>query len=463
MSKSSKLSRQIAEIMQDNGVVAGDTGPRFNDLLSAAKRKNKTGRQPDPPRLMIRKRPDAAPVIVIRRYDLPDKTTGVVLRPGTDPVEAELVANIALKDYKEAANDAMLHEESSVDVSLKDIVDDWITRHASTTSTARTKLRQSDAQNLDGFFAEQCLGDIVWGSGLAYIDHRLEGVIDENKRRTLRGSAIVHLKMLRKAIEFFYANLSKQPDERRYLHIPTSEHKNSELFLGWDELKRILDACQGWEWDVDNCCRKPENTFEDDLAIVERYILLYFYGSRDINILPLQWGKNDDGGWIDAGAGIIYRSAPGSKETNKVAEPSHLIGTLKQKVLEWELEDQLLGTPYVIHDPDGEEITCMRRRFMRVLKKAGLEGVNKHVLKHTGVTLLTHAGLDINTLAVSFSTKAHTLQTEYKHLNFLWLKPKTSTSVDIDLTIEALERTSPKSTADWQARAALVRASRSKQ
>jgi hypothetical protein len=31
-------------------------------------------------------------------------------------------------------------------------------------------------------------------------------VVDENKRRTLRSSAIVHLKMLRKAIDFFYAN-----------------------------------------------------------------------------------------------------------------------------------------------------------------------------------------------------------------------------------------------------------------
>jgi hypothetical protein len=103
----------------------------------------------------------------------------------------------------------------------------------------------------------------------------------------------------------------------------------------------------------------------------------------------------------------------------------------------------------VLHDTTGGEITSMKSRFDEVKRRAGLSWMRAHDLKHTGVTLLTHAGLDIRVLATSMSTLAGTLEAEYEHLQFIWMKPKTTTSVDLDLSLAALEKTSPKSSEKW--------------
>ncbi|MBX9927246.1 MAG: hypothetical protein K2Y05_12885 [Hyphomicrobiaceae bacterium] len=467
MAKASPLSQQIMKVLQSEGK-AVTTGPALYDVLGAVKAAGKLGRPQSAPRLAVRSRfsrpglmEKNSHVLVIRDGNRPPVTTGIVIRPGMELCDIELAGKIALDDHMIKANDAFLEENSNVDVSVKTILNRWIDRHEGTASKMDTQRRRADRDSLLSFFVENRLGDLEYESGLAYIDHHIADAADAEKRRTMTNSAIKHLKMLRKAIDFFYESLSKKPDERRHFLIPKVKKQRSEIFLTWDQFNRLLKATQGWEWDSAQNCWKPDLMFEADLAIVERYLLIYFYsGTRDRTIVPLEWGVGLDAGSIDARKGIIYRSAPGADETNKRKEPSHLLGTLRKKVVEWEQADLILQTPYVIHDAAGEAIHSMTGRFERVCRKAGLEWVNKHVLKHTGTVLLSHAGLDLTSLAVAHNTKEQTLQDEYRHLQFLWVKARTSSQRNLKLDLDDLRKTSPESNDAWKARAARLAARR---
>jgi integrase len=459
MSRASKLSHQIMAVLQEKGE-AVETGPEFIEVLAAAKkRKDKKGRPVEGSRLVLVKKKSKSPVIKIREKGKADKTTGVIIRPGMDPVEAQLAAEVIHMDHRKDARRRLLGEVSDADVALKQIVDDWIVAHACEASEQTNTQRKRDAGHLEKGFACQRLGDVRYGSGLAYISYCIKGVEDEDKVRSLFNSAVSRLRMLRKAIDDFYCNLSEEPEFARYFYIPDKKKYRSELYMTADQLMRLLKAAQGWKYDPETGQWTEDP--DPDLLVVERYILIYFYsGTRNATILPLQWGINLEGGSIDAKAGIIYRSAPGADETNKRAEPAHLLGTLRQKVVEWEEADLQQGWSHVLHDTEGNEISSIKRRFNKVREKADLEWVSGHTCKHTGVTLMSHAGLDINTLAVSMCTTSWTLQNEYKHLHFLWLRPRTTVSVDVGLDLESLAKSSPPSNDAWKAKAARIAAAR---
>lgn len=463
MSKASPLTQQIMGILQKNGQGV-ETGPSFHNVIAAVKAPKKPGRPKMEARIDVRSRfsrpgltEKNSHVLIIRDGNRPPISTGIVLRPGMDYDEVKLAGDIALDDHNEKAKDRFLGENSSVDVSLRVIVDGWIDGHANTAGRRNTERRRANRDHLESFFEEGRLGDILHGSGLAYIDHHISGAEDPEKRRTMTNSAIVHLKMLKAGIDYFYNNLSKQPDERRFFFIPKNMNLRSEIFLTWDQVDRLLkSATLGLEWDAAANDWKPDPVFESDLVITERYLHAYLYtGTRDETIVPLEWGVGLGAGSIDARRGIIYRSAPGSEETSKRREPSHLLGTMKKKVIEWERDDMLLQTPYFLHDEAGEAIHNMTNRFQRVCRKAGLPWVNKHVLKHTGVVLLSHAGLDLTSLAISHCTTEKVLQTEYRHLQFLWVKARTGSQRNLKLDFEDLKKASPESNDAWKARAAL--------
>jgi integrase len=223
--------------------------------------------------------------------------------------------------------------------------------------------------------------------------------------------------------------------------------------LTFEQFSRLLRAAQGWSYDLDT--GKWAEDYEPDLEVVGKYSLLYFYhGGRDKTLLPLRWGIGFEGGCIDAANGRIYRRPPGAESTDKRAEPANLLGDLRGKVKEWERQDFKNGWIHVLHDASGGEITSMRSRFDRVKKKAGLEWMHPHDLKHTGVSLLSHAGLDISVIADAMSTRADTLRQEYEHLNFLWIAPRTTGSVRCNVSMKRLAKTSPPDSHGWTLRAA---------
>jgi hypothetical protein len=226
----------------------------------------------------------------------------------------------------------------------------------------------------------------------------------------------------------------------------------SDFSLPYDIFVRLVKAAQGWKWVASK--GDWEWDYDEDLIVVERYIWIYFYsGTRDDTILPLKWGIDHNTGSIDPATGIIYRKPYGQTRTNKRAEPAHMFEPLVEMVREWEKEDFGHGWVDVLHDMNGNPIEDMDDRFERVKAKAGVECCRAHDLKHTGVTWFLHAGIDINVLAIHFSTTVATLQTQYAHLQFLWLKSKT-TIAEPNLSLKMLEAVVPKSSESWKRRAA---------
>ncbi|MBR1133293.1 hypothetical protein [Bradyrhizobium iriomotense] len=452
MAKASKLARQLQRILREEGELPpGETGPNVINIVAAADRRAADGKKPqgrkfDPPRLVVVGR------TVKIRHAGKDKTTHIVVKAGMDARQIELAANAKLMDFKDELDAKDRGEVACEDTDLKPIVDKWIGDHAASASKSLNEARERFGRHLDKHFPVKRLGNVLWSSGNEYIKGLVEDVEDEDKRETLHNTAIERLNMLATAIEYYYASLTVQPDRRRTFEIPSKIKRKSGLSLTWDQLMRLLKAAEGWRWDPETGWIED---YDPDLVVVGRYALIYFYsGTRDKTILPLKWGTSSEGGCIDAAKGIIYRKPSGARKTHKRAEPAHLLGTLKEKVKEWEREDSAHGWDNVLHDTSGNEIANVKTRFDKVKAKAGLDWMRAHDLKHSGVSILTHAGLDINVLASAMSTTAETLRREYTHLDFLYLKPKKTTRRGLDLSLEALRKCSPPSREEWKKRAA---------
>jgi integrase len=69
---------------------------------------------------------------------------------------------------------------------------------------------------------------------------------------------------------------------------------------------------------------------------------------------------------------------------------------------------------YVIHD-NGARIKDIKKGFAAACKRAGLEGVKPHTLKHTATTWLMQAGVPFFEASGYLSTSVETLQKVYAH------------------------------------------------
>ncbi|KWV48397.1 hypothetical protein AS156_18110 [Bradyrhizobium macuxiense] len=411
-----------------------------------AERRSAVGRKPLPPRLTL-----VGDTINIR-YLGKDKTTEIILRPGMDVDEVMVAADIELDDFIAELNKQDELAIAPLDKPLFDINTEWIDAMEATTPDYTNRQRRRWAEDLKRGFDPVLLRNLKRRSGIDYINKMLAGIEDKDKRERVYNRCVLRLQMQARAIDDYYNNLHSADDVRRRTDIPLPIPRIFDYSLTYDQLVRLVKAAQGWKWVPGK--GDWEEDFDDDLVVVERYIWIYFYsGTRDETILPLEWGINFESGSIHAAKGIIYRKPYGAKRTNKRAEPAHLLAPLRDMARAWEKEDFEHGWVNVLHDVNGNPIDDMTSRFDAVKKKAGLEWCRVHDLKHTGVTWMLHAGLDINVLSSAMCTTVKTLMTQYAHLQFLWLKAK-ATSRAPDLSFKALEKVVPKSSEAWKLRAA---------
>ncbi|MBM7486104.1 MULTISPECIES: hypothetical protein [Bradyrhizobium] len=197
---------------------------------------------------------------------------------------------------------------------------------------------------------------------------------------------------------------------------------------------RLLRACRGRVFDaagrVIGCHRFPER-----YACVERFIWLYFYsGTRHGNLPELLWHWDPTAGHISTWLKRIMRQGQWSEVTTKRRGQSDFNGSLDDLAPKWEAADRekrreaksdVLYT-HVLHDENGEPLAEGRigDLFREVRELAGLKFVTPHMLKHSGVTTLTHAGMDRASISFAFSTHPDTLQKYYTHLNEEWSSPR---------------------------------------
>lgn len=129
-------------------------------------------------------------------------------------------------------------------------------------------------------------------------------------------------------------------------------------------------------------------------------------GARKEAILSLRWSQ------VDLEAGRIDFNPVGRRRTNKrrsrVPIPSRLLLHLKHA----RRRGHDLG--YVIHK-DGRPLKDIKKGFAGASRRAGLEDVSPHVLRHTCATWMMQSGLDMFTASRFLSMTMETLERTYAH------------------------------------------------
>lgn len=135
------------------------------------------------------------------------------------------------------------------------------------------------------------------------------------------------------------------------------------------------------------------------------FILIGLYtGRRKEAILSLRWPQ------VDLVNGVIdFRQAV---ETNKRRGRAKIPPRLLPHLRRARLRGTDLG--YVVHE-NGNRLKDVKKGFAAACKRAGIEGVSPHTLKHTAATWLMQAGVPLWQAAGFLSTTEETLQRVYAH------------------------------------------------
>jgi integrase len=137
------------------------------------------------------------------------------------------------------------------------------------------------------------------------------------------------------------------------------------------------------------------------------FILLGLYtGRRKEAILSLRWAQ------VDLEAGVIDFRKTGEIETNKKRGRAKIPPRLLPHLRRARLRGSDLG--YVVHD-NGVRIKDIKKGFAAACKRAGLEGVMPHTLKHTASTWLMQQGVPTWQASGFLATSEETLIRVYGH------------------------------------------------
>ena len=137
------------------------------------------------------------------------------------------------------------------------------------------------------------------------------------------------------------------------------------------------------------------------------FILIGLYtGSRKEAILTLRWSQ------VDLDAGRIDFNTPGARRTNKrrarIPIPAKLLGHLRRA------RKRGVELGFVINE-NGKRLGDVKRGFATACRKAGLEGVSPHVLRHSCATWLMQRGVPMWEAAGFLGMSRETLERVYGH------------------------------------------------
>jgi integrase len=133
------------------------------------------------------------------------------------------------------------------------------------------------------------------------------------------------------------------------------------------------------------------------------FILLGLYtGRRKEAILSLRWPQ------VNLGAGLIDFEVAGRQRTNKKRGKVPLLSHLKRA----RRRGSDLG--YVLHI-NGEPIGDIKKGFAAACRRAGIEGVTPHTLRHTAATWLMQKGVDLWQASDFLAMSEKTLVEVYGH------------------------------------------------
>lgn len=142
---------------------------------------------------------------------------------------------------------------------------------------------------------------------------------------------------------------------------------------------------------------------------VQRFIKIALYtGRRKTAITRLRWMPSLDSGWVDLDSGVIHFLGKAEAETKKRKGMVRMPITLHEEMKTWAQE----GSHVVSFK--STPIDRIDKAFRAAVKRAGLEDVTPHTLKHTAVTWAFMRGMTLEDATAYFATSRETLENVYR-------------------------------------------------
>lgn len=217
------------------------------------------------------------------------------------------------------------------------------------------------------------------------------------------------LETLRAAVNYFHKEYGLDP-------LPAftmpPKHSARERWLTRDEAARLLWAAMGWRKGKDGIVHRVAP--EQRTPHLARFILIGLYtGTRSGAILGLKWLPAIDSGWIDLDAGVMHRSGAGQRKTKKRQPPVKLPARLAAHLRRWKNSD---GPIRHVVNWNGAAVQSIKKAFRSARKNASLsDDVIPHTLRHTAVTWLMQAGVDVWQVAGFVGMTVEMIERTYGH------------------------------------------------
>jgi integrase len=238
---------------------------------------------------------------------------------------------------------------------------------------------------LTNFFEQNTVADITPQTCSRYVE----------QRGGSKGTSRRELGVLRAAINYAH----KCGRITRTVHVELPERPESrDRWLTREEAARLIRAA----------CTPQARLY------MPLYILISIYtGRRKEAVLSLRWPQ------VNLETGTIDFEIPGRQRTNKrrgtIRIPSRLFPHLKRA----RKRGSDLG--YVLHD-HGARIGDIKKGFAAACKRACLDSVSPHTLRHTAATWLMQGGADLWQASGFLAMSMETLQRVYGHHHPDWMK-----------------------------------------
>lgn len=186
----------------------------------------------------------------------------------------------------------------------------------------------------------------------------------------------------------------------------TTVRKVKGRFLTQAQLRRLLQAAES-----------SSNPFLPDIIR-----LMGSTGLRRSNVLTMQWS------WFDAARGTL--TVPDTDDKAKKGFVIHLAENVRNML---EQLQQNACSPWVFPNPaTGKPFHSCRSTWVTTCKKAGLEGLRMHDLRHTFATMMLDNGADIVDVQQAL---AHTqLKTTAVYLHLTEARKRTHANAAVNAT-----------------------------
>lgn len=248
-------------------------------------------------------------------------------------------------------------------VLISDVLNEYIEKHAS--GRKRADLIAIASVRLNEFFAHKYVSAISQSACNDYVAWRTS---QTNPRATLNPTKRIKPATARRELVVLAAALawcwkSGQLDRLVPVELPPQAEPR-ERHLTQAEAVRLLAGALGFYRTKAGKWRRVPTKINRHVA---RFILLGLYtGTRHDAMLRLQWEPNQDGGWIDLEAGVLYRRPAGAVETAKRRPPIPIPARLMLHMPRWKKLTQRAPIEY-----GGKPVRKERRGFETARELAG--------------------------------------------------------------------------------------------